>query len=77
MRIIDKKNKTTLDTILIMLTPSEASELASKIKSLDPSTGDHLHLNDAEYEREITLAVYTDENFVFFADDIRNIIKSS
>jgi hypothetical protein len=58
-----------------MLTPSEASELADKMKSLDAGSGDHIHVNDSEYEREITLAIYTDQNLHFFAQEIQDLIR--
>jgi hypothetical protein len=74
MRIIDEENNKTLNSILIMLTPEEAAELASKLKSLDPTNGEHLHVDDIDYKREITVAIYTAENSGFFADEIRRIL---
>lgn len=75
MRIIDEENNKTIKSILIMLTPSEATELASKLKALNPVIGDHLHVNDLEYQREITVAVYTDQNLRFFTEEVNRIIK--
>ena len=66
----------TFSSILLMLTPSEASELASKLKSIDANEGEHIHINDLEYKREITIAIYTDENLHFYNEEIRNLIKS-
>lgn len=60
-----------------MLTPNEASELAGKIKSIDPNKGDHIHVDDLEYAREITIAIYTDQNIHYFAKEIRDLIKAS
>jgi hypothetical protein len=76
MQIINDKDLTTLSRILIMLTPSEASELASKIKSIDPNMGEHIHVDDQEYSREITIAVYTDQNLHYFTKEIRELIKA-
>jgi uncharacterized protein YegJ (DUF2314 family) len=76
MQIINDKDLTTLSRILIMLTPSEASELASKIKSIDPNIGEHIHVDDQEYSREITIAVYTDQNLHYFTKEIRELIKA-
>ena len=67
---------TTLSRILIILTPSESSELASKIKSIDPNMGEHIHVDDQEYSREITIAVYTDQNLHYFTKEIRELIKA-
>jgi hypothetical protein len=74
MRIIDNDNKKVLDKVLIMLTVSEAKELADMIESLDPTVGDHIHVDDIDYKREITVAIYTDENQHYFAEEIRKII---
>jgi len=76
MRIINDKDMTTLSRILIMLTPSEASELASKINNIDPNIGDHIHVDDQEYAREITIAIYTDQNMHNFTKEVRELIKA-
>jgi hypothetical protein len=77
MRIINDKDMTTLSRILIMLTPSEASELSNKIKSIDPNIGEHIHINDQEYAREITIAIYTDQNMHYYTKEIVELIKAS
>jgi hypothetical protein len=77
MRIIDKENKKTLASVLLMLTPSEVSELISKLKTLDPAKGDHLHVDDLDYQREITIAIYTDQNLHFFTEEIARIIREN
>jgi hypothetical protein len=76
MRIIEEKSMKSLKSILIMLTPSEASELASSIRSIDPTKGEHIHVDDLEYAREITIAIYTDQNEHFFTKEIRDLIKA-
>ncbi len=78
MRIMDMKNNsinTTLKSVLIMLTPEEALELWSLTKNIDPSRGDHIHVDDAEYKRQITVAIYTEENLHFFREDVRKVIS--
>jgi hypothetical protein len=74
MRIIDKESKKTLNSVVILLTPEEAAELASKLKSLDASKGNHLHVNDIAYKREVTIAIYTIENLDSFSEDVRNML---
>ena len=74
MRIIDEKNRKTLSSILIMLTTQEAKELRDYLEDLNPDVGDHLHVSDINYKREITIAIYTDKNMHFFSEEIRNII---
>jgi hypothetical protein len=77
MRIINNKSKRSLDSILLMLTPSEAFELLSKLKSINPDTGDHFHVSDLEFCREITVSIYTDKNLHLFSDEIRKIIQTN
>ena len=76
MRIINDKEMTTLSRILIMVAPSEASELASKINNIDPNIGDHTHVDDQEYAREITIAIYTDQDMHYFTKEVRELIKA-
>lgn len=75
MRIFDEDNKRTTSNVLIMLTPSESKELIDKLQSMNPEIGDHFHLNDLEYKREMTFLVYTPENLKFFNEQVRNIIN--
>jgi hypothetical protein len=77
MRIIDKKNNKALTSVLILLTPKEATELWNKVKSIDPKVGDHVHINDLEFTREVTIAIYTDQNQHLFTEEIRNIIREN
>ena len=56
--------------------PWEAKELASALQHLNVKEGDHCHLDDEEYKREITIAVYTNENLHYYAEEIRKIINS-
>jgi hypothetical protein len=74
MRIIDQRRDEQLDGITIMLTPAEAAELASKIKNLAVATGDHAHVFDAEYRRELVVAVYTPENLHLFHESVRKAV---
>jgi hypothetical protein len=74
MRIINEKNNECLDSILIMLTPDEASELSSKLNSINPNVGEHIHVNDENYQTEIIIAIYTDQNINYFTETIKNII---
>jgi hypothetical protein len=75
MRIIDQKTHTTLSKILIMLTPDEALELWSSIENIDYTKPNHIHVDDAEYKREITVAIYTDKNLQSFSEEVRKVIE--
>ena len=76
MRILDQDNDKAVNSILIMLTPSEAKELVDKIRQLTTEKGDHLHLGDETFLREITIAIYTSENVLTFNPRIVNLIES-
>ena len=74
MRIYDGKNKKTLKSILIMLTPVEINELVGALQSLNMKN-DHVHLDDEEYKREITVGLYTPQNTLNFSDEIIRLIQ--
>lgn len=74
MRIYDEKNKKALETILIMLTPAEVKLLIGYLKGLDEER-DHVHVNDEDYKREITIGLYTPRNIQNFADDVIRLIQ--
>jgi len=75
MRIIDQETRKTLSTVLIMLTPDEAFELWSSVKNIDSSKANHIHVDDADYKRELTVAIYTDNNLQFFSEEVRKVIE--
>jgi len=62
-----------------MLTPEEARELASKVKNLcqHPNEPDHIHENDIDFTKEITVAIYTPKNMKHFHKDIQRILEDN
>lgn len=80
MKIIDSKNRTELRNLILLLTISEASELRDELERLlsieSKSKDDHGHVTDEDFEKEISLALYSVENFENFDTWIQNIIKS-
>ena len=74
MRIYDKKNKKPLRSILIMLVPSEIHELIGSLQSLN-MTNDHIHVDDENYKREITIGLYTPQNLNNFNDEVIHLIQ--
>lgn len=75
MRILDSETNRAISNISVFLTPREAREMIGYLEQLleDPHMH-HTHLNDEDYEREITLAVYTDKNLNEFDERSRNLI---
>jgi hypothetical protein len=74
MRIINRENEKQINSVMIMLTEKEAHELSDLIASINPEEGDHIHVNDLEYKREITVLIYTPNNLHFFNDKIKEAI---
>jgi hypothetical protein len=74
MRIVDEENDKLIDSILIMLTEKEAEELSRKISSLKPEEGDHIHVNDLKFKRQITVLIYNQKNLHFYSESIRKVI---
>ena len=91
MRIFDEQNDRWLDSLSLYLTPGEAGQLAAYLEQLadDPVRWHHSHLTDSEtigvnaegmtmgrVGREITVAVYVDENMDTFGDRFRRSIET-
>ena len=62
MRILDDGNDNAIKSVLILLNKLEAKELIDALHDLLSCDEQqfHVHINDAEYQREITLALYDD-----------------
>lgn len=60
MRILNQDDDKSTKNILILLTPSEAAELRDDLETLlqQNENNQHTHINDMEYSREITIAIY-------------------
>jgi hypothetical protein len=81
VRILDDASGSALRSITIYLTPAEAVELAGYCEQLadDPVQWHHSHLSEIEGDRgtrEITVAVYVDENLNQFDKRSRRLIES-
>ena len=75
MRILDVDSDRAISNVCIYLTPSEATEMLGNLERLigSPVTH-HVHLNDQDYEREVTVAVYTGDNLNEFDERSRRLI---
>lgn len=74
MRILDKTSGKLINSVVLMLTPLEAKELIDSIKSLNQSISDHVHVDDEDFKRDITVLIYTTENIMHFSKEIKEII---
>ena len=64
MRIFDDDNDAAINEVLLLLKESEAKELMFALQDLLSHSGQdtHVHINDSDYRRKITVALYDDEN---------------
>lgn len=77
MRILDEDSGKLIDSVMIMLAPSEAQELISKLKSMDATKGDHIHVNDLDFTKQITVLIYTSQNLHLFNEKVRQAVGVS
>ncbi len=74
MIIYDESSRKQLSSITILLTPQEADELAGALARLTSEPGDHVHIDNEMYTKEITVAIYTSKNVEAFAKHFRKMI---
>ena len=75
MRILNQDDDKPIEGVLIMLTPFEAKQLSDFLSQLTPDAGDHLHVNDETFMKEITIAIYTSENTHTFSRRVIDLIE--
>ncbi|MDX6500663.1 MAG: hypothetical protein QOG23_3923 [Blastocatellia bacterium] len=76
MRILDNETGSALDSVTLYFTLPEAEEVIQTIAQLLATAAEHhAHINDHEYKREITIAIYTNENLVEFDERSRRLIE--
>jgi uncharacterized protein YwlG (UPF0340 family) len=91
VRVLDEANDRWLDSVTLYLTPDEGGQLAAYLEQLaeDPVGLHHAHLDETEdigvnakgvtigrVVREITVAVYVDENMDAFGERFRRSIET-
>lgn len=78
MRILDCDTDDALHNVTIFLTADEARQMIGVLEDLvhDPAR-QHGHVNDLDYQREITIAVYTPTNLGQFDERSRRLIEAS
>lgn len=77
MRIYDPESKRVLRSVTLFLTPEEADELGQSASDLAANPANHHHhIQDAKFEREITVAVYTTTNAAEFDAESRKVIEN-
>jgi hypothetical protein len=77
MRMLDEDNDKRLDNVLLVLTAAEARQLNSYLCQLidaKSSTCDHFHLSSEDYQKEITICLYSPDHINNFNHRIRKLI---
>ncbi|WP_027399782.1 hypothetical protein [Anaerovorax odorimutans] len=77
MRILDTENDKALKDINIYLTRVEVHELFDDLKAMleTSSQEHHVHINDLQYEHEITFALYDEEDVSSFDERSKILIN--
>ena len=76
MRILNSELNTPIDNVGIYLTRDEAKQLRDYLEQLleEPELH-HIHVNDENYEYEITVSVYDQNNLESFDERSRKLIQ--
>lgn len=76
MRIFDNENDKPLKSITLFLTEEEATELKDDLERLIKNIGnnEHVHINDLEYVRELTVTLYNPNNLNHFDERSKKVI---
>ncbi|MBE7045425.1 MAG: hypothetical protein E7397_07825 [Ruminococcaceae bacterium] len=78
MRILDEDRDTTVDNVLILFTKEEAIQLISSLEDLiaDETKGNHHHINNNDYSKELTIALYNEKNIDdWFSERCKRLIQ--
>ena len=77
MIILDLSNNKALKNVNLYLTLEEAKEMLDDLDRLIANYGnnEHSHINDSEYEHEVTLTLYSEDNLQGFDERSKALIK--
>lgn len=75
MRILDDMSNMKLDGVTILLTKNEASHLRDYLEQLiHEDDKDHSHLMSEDYQKEITICLYSPDKIKNFQPRIQKLI---
>jgi hypothetical protein len=78
MRILDEKQDTSVNRVTILLTQNEAQELRDSLESLlHDGKGQHAHIPDNDFRKEITIAIYTPGDLNGFNQRCQKLIREN
>ena len=77
MRLLHEARDTALNQVSLFLTQSEGERLRDMLNSLlAEGRGAHEHLTDVEFERELTVAIYDEQELRTFHERARRLIET-
>jgi len=76
MRILDEDNDKALKNLMILLTIEEAAELRDDLERMlqKNDSNEHTHINDMEFNHEITVVVYNNRKIDCFNERTKRLI---
>jgi hypothetical protein len=76
MRILDNESDKPLKNITLLLTKDEATELKDDLERIikNIKINEHVHINDLEYVRELTISLYCPNNLNHFDERSKKLI---
>lgn len=78
MRILNEDNDKVVNNVLLLLTKQEAIQFVSDLNDLinDDDMDNHHHINNDDYSKEITIALYDENNISdFFSERCKKLIQ--
>ena len=77
MKILNRDIDKSVKNLLILLTPEEAIELRDGLEHLisENISQNHVHFNDFDFKREITVAIYNRDNDHLFDNRTKQLIS--
>lgn len=78
MYILDDETNKKLNCVTIILKKNEVQQLLGYAKQLleKPTNSEHYHLSNDDYQKEITICMYTPENINSFNPRIQKLIQN-
>ena len=75
MRILDEDVARSVSHVTLFLTKEEALELRSALDAVMQDTSRHEHISSSDYEKQITVCVYTASTCDGFSERSQRLIR--
>ncbi|MDR1135195.1 MAG: hypothetical protein LBL49_03305 [Clostridiales Family XIII bacterium] len=78
MRMLDETTNKSINNLTLLLEKAEALQLIGYLEELVTSEiqGEHYHMNNTDYSKEITIALFDSRNLDSFSDRYRILIMN-